>query len=194
MGTDKDGAGVAKHSDLTGRAAAAGGGAAGADPGSGPAGSDSEALGAGGLEPLGVVAGSERERLLAEAASATAAAPELSAQLEGAIDGKLRELTSWTQVTGEGVDIIALCFLPAWHLSDAERKRLSQRLARLLDLIVPPNFGEKTEAVICLALCAGGIVASRALVNGGKLPPIGPQQAPAPASARDPMGLSSLTE
>lgn len=146
-----------------------------------------------GMESVGVA---DAERLVAEAeaAAATLPADELSAQIEGKLGEQASQLTSWSQITGDGVDIVAVCFLPQWHLSDAERKRLSERLSRMLDLLCPVRMSPVIEAVVGVGLCAGGIVASRAMTNGGRLPPLGPPKpAPKPAPV-DPLNITSLTE
>lgn len=125
---------------------------------------------ASGVESLGLA--ENRDQLEREAAGAVP--PELSEQIEGQLGNQLAQVTSWSQITGDGVDILAACFLPAWHLSDTERKRLSEKLARMLDLLCPVRMSPVIEAVVGCALCVGGITASRMLQNGGRLPRIGP--------------------
>lgn len=156
-----------------------------------------------GLESVGVVAGEDdAARLLNETEAALRSAPpdELSEQLEQGFSAQAAQLTSWAQITGDGVDIVAICFLPQWNLTDKERTRVSERLSRMLDLLCPVRMSPVIEAVIGVALTVGGIAASRALTNGGRLPPLGPVRAkpaqePAPEPAkRDPLTVTSLTE
>jgi len=170
-------------------------GAGSESAGDGSTGADQ--VGVGGVESVGVA---DAERLVAEAeaAAATVPADELSAQIEGKLGAQAAQLTSWTQITGDGIDIVAICLLPQWHLTDAERKRMSERLARMLDLLCPVRMSPVIEAVVGVGLCAGGIVASRAITNGGRLPPLGPPkptEKPADKPTRvDPMTVTSLTQ
>jgi hypothetical protein len=149
-----------------------------------------------GVVSVGVVA--DKERLIAETDAALQGAPvELSEALESKFGEQAAQVTSWSQVMGDGVDIISVCLLPQWHLTDKERARVSEKLARMLDLLVPIRMSPVVEAVVGVVLTTGAIAASRAIMSGGRLPPFGPvksaeKPAQEPAKA-DPMTLTSLT-
>lgn len=174
-------------------------GASGANSDSGPPGA---AVGAGGVEHLGV-AGSTAQ-LIAEAEAAGAAAPVDPATLApGEAPNPNGE---WKMLTPPAVEVICGVVLPAWEIRAEEQRPVSEALAECLEQVFPGGIEGKYACWVRLLVCCGAITVARVATNGGKLPPLflpkgakKPTPAPTPPApaapfARDPMGVTSLTE
>jgi len=82
---------------------------------------------------------------------------------------------SCSDLTPGLVEIIAATVLPAWNLTEDEKREFSGALGECLDQLFPGGLSGKYACWLRLVACSAVIVVSRASANGGKLPRIGPR-------------------
>lgn len=121
---------------------------------------------AGRLESVGVVAGSDPASLAAEVAAAVPGAAAPAGELEAIANA------SWATLAPPGVSVICAVVLPAWEITPAEQGEISPALAECLEQLFPGGINGRYACWLRLVLCCGGIAVSRAVQNGGRMPPL----------------------
>lgn len=130
--------------------------------------SDGAGAGAGavnGMEPLGLV-GADPASLAAEVAAAVPGAAAPAGELEAISNA------SWATLTPPGVQVLSAVIFPAWEITPAEQGEIAPALAECLEQLFPGGINGRYACWLRLVICCGGITVSRAVQNGGRIPPL----------------------
>ncbi len=125
----------------------------------------------------------ENAALEAELAAAMAGAPSDGAPLAPEAPAPVDPVANWRAFVTPTTAMIATGILPQWEISQAEQQGFSDALSECLAQLFPDGLDGKYACWFRLVAVTGGVVAVRAMQNGGKLPGIGPKRAKAPPAA-----------
>lgn len=113
--------------------------------------------------------------LAAEADAAVGDAPVLADQASPMVEGG-PPVESWGPLVRSLTPTLRIVVFPQWEITDEEAGEVEASLSECLDMAFPGGMSGRYACWARLLLASAGIVAGRAIQNGGKLPPLGPKR------------------
>ncbi len=105
----------------------------------------------------------------------SADAPQAQLALPGEGDDALPVGESWETFCNGAIGIVSITLLQQWQLSQEEQSELGKHLGACMDQLMPGGLAGKYACWANLLMCCAGVVVSRSMQNGGKLPGLGPK-------------------